>query len=1154
MKKMFSPPLWKKKSTLKVFLIMRLTFFLCLLTVVTAYADSYAQSAKFTLNYKNTSIKQILSDISNRHKIEFFYSNDDFDVNSKVNISVKNGTIREVLDKIIPGQMRYKVVDNIVILSPAPKVARKIMAATAEQKGNTITGTVTDKTGAPIPGATVMVKGKNIGTATDVDGKFIIKNIPANVKLVFSFIGMKNQEVDYTGQSVLNVVLTDDKRKLDEVVVVAYGTQKKVAVTGAISSVGSKELMQSSSADLTNALAGKIAGLTAIQAGGGQPGMDDATLYLRGISTLNGSSPLVLIDGVPRDNMRTLDANEVESVSVLKDASATAVFGVRGANGVILITTKRGQEGKAQLNINLEQSFTSLTRQPAAISSADYCRLRNQALLNDGLPALYSDGTIAKYENPLLGLDPKDPNYANEAKLRKYIYPSHNYYNEFMRKYTPQTRVSVDVTGGTQKVSYFVNAGYLHQGGNLNTEPESQLGYDPSAKMDRYSFRSNLDYKITNSLSAFLNLGTYIEQVNQPNADIKGIFFQSQSILPITVGPTTIAGYGVAPGQVVSPDYDLQNPFELINRRGYQKQVRSNLNSSLGATWDLSKAITPGLSVKGMISYDSYSYTSMTAGKSERLYLADVNPNTDQLSYAVKTDTENPLSISKSAQASYKINIQGSLIYNRKFGKHDVGGFILGQRDYWEEPKGSSKVLIPYNVLGVSARASYAYDNRYFAEYDMGYNGSEQFAPSHRFGFFPAFSLGWVLTNEQFLKDNPVVTNLKLRASYGKVGNDKTESARFLYMDDNEIQGGGALSYLDKGQQFVQGLVGNPDVHWEVSWKRNAGVDFQFVKNLTGSFDYFIEHRSDILIDRHTVPIFQGVAISSIPKVNMGIVYNHGYEAELTYNLPVNNDLSFMFKGNYSYARNVVKFADNVPRDASYFIQNTETGLSIGQSMGYLIDWKDHGGYWISQEEIKTSGLKFGITPRVGDFKYIDLNGDGTIDTKDYGLMGYSTVVPRINYGFTFSTNYKAFDFMIFFQGVSEYTGEYAGQGVYENQVSGTFYDYTRNAWTLDRYLKGEKITYPALSTHMTSNHVPNDFFNMDRSFIRLKNIEVGYTLQKSGLRAIGISKLRVFVGGQNLCTWDHLKMGQLDPEADPGNSYGYPPTKMVNFGLNVTF
>lgn len=467
----------------------------------------------------------------------------------------------------------------------------------AQQAKQPVSGTVTDESGEPLVGVTVMVKNTTTGTTTDAQGHFQL-SVEPGATLVFSYLGYNTQEIAVGNKTSLKVALQDDSQNIDEVVVVAYGTQKKVSVTGSVSSVQTKELKQSSSANLSTALAGRLSGLTSLQQGGGQPGKDQSTLMLRGAATINGTSPLILIDGVPRDNMDYLSADEVDNVSVLKDASATAVFGVRGANGAILITTKRGQTGKAKLDLNFEQSWTSFTREPERLTSLEYIDLRNQASRNDHKEAPFDEITRAKYADPLKGLDPNDPDYAKKAAQMQYLYPNHDYYRELIKRYTPQTRVNMNISGGTEKVKYFVNAAYLHQGGNLKVEPKSFLGYDPSAKMDRYSFRANLDYQVTKSFKAFLNLGTYIEQVNMPsgsaypNTDtgwmMRDVLYQATTITPITPGPYVDPYSGLDEKALVFPTYLDRSAMEVINRQGYHNDVNTSLNATLGGEWDLS--------------------------------------------------------------------------------------------------------------------------------------------------------------------------------------------------------------------------------------------------------------------------------------------------------------------------------------------------------------------------------------------------------------------------------------------------------------------------------------------------------------------------------------------------------------------------------------
>ncbi len=1060
--------------------------------------------------------------------------------------------IMKIKDLLFPFRKKYSLLLLVITL---------IFHSTSfSQAQLTIIGKVVDSADAvPLSGVSVVVQGATRGTQTDRQGRFSIK-ISRGSELVFTTVGYKQQSSVITDPIPLNIRMAAMATGLNEVVVVGYGEQKKVSVTGAVSSVGTKELQQSSSASLANALAGRLPGLTSIQSGGGQPGRDDAILYLRGAATTNGRSPLILVDGVPRDNIRTLDANEIATISILKDASATAVFGVRGANGVILITTRRGTKGKTELTINAVQTYTSFTREPERLHSLEYMALRNEASKNDGITdPPFSQSLMDKYANPLAGLDPNDPDYAKKASIRNYIYPDHDYYREYISRYSPQTRINMNVSGGTDNVSYFVNAGYLHQGGNLKTEPKSVLGYDPSSWMDRFNFRANLDYKVSKSLKAFLNIGSYIEKVNMPSAwlysggntdwMITDLLYQAQTILPITPGPTTIEGFGVAPGKIVDPGYMDRSAFEIMNRFGFRNEVRSNLNSSFGIDWDLSNTLK-GLSVRGMISYDAKSTTAMQGSKSEPLYLANVNTETNELSYAVKRSDESLLSIIKGVDSRYNINMQAAINYRRTFGgKHNVGGMILAQRDNWE----SVNPEIPFNVLGVSGRVTYNYNNRYLAEFNMGYNGSEQFAPGKRFGFFPAASVGWVISNEDFLRSNKVITNLKLRASYGKVGNDKMDNARFLYQSNISV-GPGPLSSLGFGNGINQGLLGNPNITWEVAKKQNYGVDLQLLNNLNLSFDYFIENRSNILISRGTVPEFQGVPLGNIPKGNLGLVDNKGYEIELTYNKTLLKNLSLGVRGNYSYNQNIVRFLDEPMRDETYAYRYRSTGFPLNQAWGYKIDYSNGNGYFNSEEELESyhtqTNYSFG-NPRVGDFKYIDLNKDGIIDDKDQSPIGFSSI-PRVAYGLTLSIQYKAFDFSTFFQGVGKYSSNYAQQGVYEYIIRGTYFGYHKSAWTPERYASGVEITYPALSTHSTTNHVANDFFIMNRSFVRLKNIEMAYTLPDRALKAVGVQKMRIFVSGQNLFTWDHLRLNHLDPENN--NSIGYPVTKMVNFGLNVSF
>lgn len=1069
-----------------------------------------------------------------------------------------------------------KVLSLVVLLSAVPYAAFSGNGSLSEvsesmQAGTqTVSGTVQDQDGTPLIGVTVTSSPSN-GVVTDVNGKFTIK-VPSGAELTFNYLGYKTVKVKVGTRTTINVKMESDAQQLEEQVVVGYGTQKKVSVVAAVSSVNSKELRQSSSPNLANALAGRLAGLTSLQSGGSQPGFDDADLYLRGASTTNGTRPLILIDGVPRDNIRTLDANEVATVSVLKDAAATAVYGVRGANGVILITTKRGEVGQTKLDISFDQSFQAFTREPERVDSWEFMTLRNEANRNDGMNEEYSGKMISRSLNPLMGLDPNDPDYALKAARRHYMYPNHDWYREIFKKWSPQSRVNINISGGTEKLQYFVNASYLHQGGNLHTEPKSKLGYDPQARMTRYSFRSNLDYNITKNFKAFLNLGSYIEKVGMPGTTtyggdnkwmIRDLIHCTVGMKPMTVGPTTpdaSLGYDVIPDKVIRPVETDRSPFESVNRKGYRDETRTNLNASIGGEWNMT-FITKGLSLKGMASFDAVANTILGGDITEMSFAASVDEDNDQIYFAADRELNGTLSLSKSGYTNYTVNLQGSLNYSRTFGKHDVGAMILVQRDFWET--NGAPLNMPYNMMGMAARVTYGFDNRYLLDANMGYNGSEQFSPKNRFGFFPSFAVGWVVSNENFLKGNKVITNLKLRASYGKVGSDKIGNNRFLYLSNHTYSSSGGVAVGGYGTIY-ENRPGNYNLQWEVSKKQNYGIDLQLWSDWSITFDYFIEQRSKILKTQGMAPQFAGVP--QWPYLNLGVVDNSGYELEINYNKSFNKDLFLSVKGNFSYNHNKVKFWDEVPYADGYYYQYRTTGQSLNQTFGYKIDWSNGNGYFNTQEEldkytegyvdengVEHKGITYNLStaPQLGDFKYIDQNGDGIIDEKDRVPIGY-TNVPRVSYGLNVSLNYKWFDFTVFLQGVGKYSSYYSGQGVNENIYQGTFFKYHKTAWTAERYAAGQKITYPRLSTGETCSKIQNDFFVMDRAFIRLKAIELGYTLPSNALRAIGINKVRVYFRGDNLVTWDRLRTSTTDPEQT--DQIGYPIVKTFNFGFNVTF
>ena len=1024
------------------------------------------------------------------------------------------------------------------------------MVAVAQKPASiTASGLVSDENGTPLVGVAVVLKGStSIGGITDGQGRFTLKVPPSSV-LQFSFLGYKMTEMP--AAPGMKVRLTADNILVKDVVVVAYGTQSKVSVTGAISSVNTDELKQSPSSNLVSSLSGRLPGLTTIQ-NSGQPGAENFQIYLRGAGTTNGTQPLILIDGVPQDDFTSVDPNEVANISILKDASSTAVFGVRGANGVILITTKQGSTEKTRVNVTAEFSLQDFPYEIHQVDSWKFATLRNQALENDGRRADYSPRQIGLFKDGTM----------------PYAYPNTDWWGLLMKSVAPQQRYNVNISGGTPRVQYFVNAGYLNQGGMFNTEPKSELGYDPQYKLNRYNFRTNLRIKAAKWINMALNLGGYVDQVNAcggVTTEYRGnplhIFSGIYQLPPTLPGPVTTAEQGVPAGEVITTENSQNSPWGTLNRNGYERTDRAKLLSSLVLDFNLGK-ILKGLSSKLQVSFDGFSTATNSAIKDHNRYTFSVTEIdngdgtfTDRVDVVPRAEPQiYPLTLKKTNLYEYKVNLQWMINYKRTFnGKHAVTGMALVQRDNREVAAGVSDRLLPYNVLGVSARATYGYANRYLAEFNIGYNGSEQFAKGRRYGIFPAASVGWVVSNEKFMKKQKVVTHMKLRASYGLVGNDRLGDSRFLYLDNVAISNGGFSASLGEGKYAAESLIGNPDVTWEKAYKQNYGLELVLFEDLSLNIDYYRENRRDILLSLGTTPTLGGLPVAIIPKANLGHVLNRGFEVELAYNHRFAGGLQLNIGGNFSYNRNTVKEFDEAAYNDDYAYRYRRTGYSISQEWGYAIDWNSPGGgYFTSQEEIDNYYPYLeGSAPRPGDFVYKDLNNDKKIDSKDYAPIKYGRV-PRINYGFTLQLNYKGFDLACLFQGTAQTSQYYSGWGIFESMGVGTYFPIHELAWTKERAANKEKISYPALASATSSSMAPNSFFIMDRSYLRLKNAEIGYTLPQKFTRKAGMERVRIYTNGQNLLTWDKLPFEHLDPEQQ--NATSIPILRLFNFGVNVIF
>ncbi len=984
-----------------------------------------------------------------------------------------------------------------------------------------ISGTVTDENSQPLPGVSVVVKGTTTGVATNKDGKFSLVVLTGAKDLVFSFIGMKPQEVPISGRATIDVKLIAESIGLQEVVAIGYGTQKKVTITGAVSSVESKELMQSPNASVGNSLAGRVTGLSSIQYSG-KPGADAPEIYIRGVGSLttDRSSPLMLVDGVER-SFNQLDPAEIESISVLKDASATAVFGVRGANGVIIVTTKRGILGSAKVSLSSSYGIQVPTRLLDFADSYTYALRFNEAMKNDGGTQFFSDKAIEAFRTN------SDP----------IIYPSMNWMSYMMKSFAPESKQNVSISGGTQRVKYFVSLGNTYQGGMFETFSK---GKETNFSYNRYNYRSNLDIEVTNTTQLSLTLGGQVGVRNEPNGTNE-LFRTLYWAVPYS-GAGIVDGKWIKTGTTYIPGSDKKDGLTPFYGLGYVNQLQSTLNLDINMVQKLD-FVTKGLTFRIKGAYNTnYSQTKTRASSIayyEPYFISDLDksaPSTDKTIVYKKIGTDGTLSYGESFGKGRDWYAEAGFNYDRTFGIHHVTGLVLYNESKTFYPSQYSD--IPAGLVGLVGRVTYDYNTRYQLDLNMGYNGSENFAPGKRFGFFPAVSAGWVLSEEPFIKDLGLVEYLKLRASYGVVGNDKLGSNRFLYLPDSYNPSSGSYNFgtnnpANQGAA-IEGLVGNPYVSWEKARKQNYGADFKLFHSKFGvNFDYFIENREDILWSRSTIPGF--VAYNS-PAVNLGKTKNQGYEIAATWRQTV-PDFTYWVIFNLSYAKNKIVFMDEIPQSQPYLYA---TGHPVGQPFGYVTD----GFYGVN--DVIPAGAKPGY------LKYKDLNNDGKIDTNDQMAIGYP-VYPEYSMGTTFGLQWKNFDMNMLWSAAT-HTSRMLGD------VIKTAFSETGNRSLLQYMADGRwspetaaTANYPIMSlAGATYNAKTSDFWLKDASYLRLKNIEVGYTTQAGFLRQIGIKTLRAYINGYNLLTFDKLKIA--DPESKTAADVTYPIVKIYNIGLKIDF
>lgn len=1011
----------------------------------------------------------------------------------------------------------------------------------SEQADKTIriSGLVKEPDGEPAIGVSVMLKGTASGTVTDVDGNFIL-SAPANGTLVFSYVGFKTTEIEIQGKNDLIVVLENDAQEIDEVVVVGYGSQRKISTIGAQSGVKFVEDLKQPTATLSSVLAGRIAGVIGMQRSG-EAGKDDNTqIWIRGVSTTTNTTPLILVDGIERSYVN-IDPEDIASFQVLKDASATAVYGVKGANGVILIETKKGTKGKPRIKVEYTAGITSFTKLPDLADGVTYLQMANEASMNKGNTPVYTDEYI---RNTYQQTDP-------------YLYPNVNWMDQIFKDHGYNQRINVNANGGSEFAQYYVSMGYYNEGG-LYKKQENEA-YDGSMSFNRVNFVSNITMQVTKTTEVNLGVHGEISDYNTPYFSAQDVFGEMLKAYP-TLFPTT---YPDGKTPKINNGGNVRNPYAMVYRMGTNKRNTSETKTNLKIDQNLD-FIVKGLSARVLVGYDSYTRNDIQR-KGENLVTYEATGRDDENNLLLKrTDNlsgSNVWGYQKNGWGHRQYYFESALNYSQMFDKiHRVSGlFLFNMTDYSNTTAGTLYHSIPYKSLGIAGRGTYSYDDRYFGEVNFGYNGAENFKPGERFGFFPSFGAAWVPSNEKFFEPlTDYIQFLKFRASWGQAGNSQLEDKRreeqdyrFAWIPTVVSKDVPGFNFDKSSTASATGGIreGRPgvDVTWELSTKTNLGVDFNVWNNdLAIQFDIYKEHRENIFLSREVIPGYIGVI--DVPIGNFGIVDNRGFEVSADLSKKI-GAVNVMFQGNFSYNKN--EWVDNGKPIRPYAWQNAK-GYSLKVREGFICD-----GFYTEEDIANTEVAKpLGVKVQAGDLKYRDLNGDNVIDAYDIGYIGAPSV-PRITYGFGTTLNWNNFTFGIFFQGVSDVSltlSASAFKPFADEAAKGNLYANIVDRWTPENPDPNAK--WPRLDYGLTTNAMNYDessFWIKDGSYIRLKTVDFAYTIPSHITKKWHLNSMRVFLTGYNLLTFTPFDMWDVELGQD-GNGMKYPNLRTFAAGFNFSF